>query len=59
MAFYSRIIKIEGISYKQISFDSWQNLTTGEILDNTRMSGIINLVADLLSLVLVALVVFV
>jgi len=46
MAFYSRIIKLQGVSYKQISFDAWQNLTTGEILDNTRMSGIINLVAD-------------
>ena len=42
MAFYSRIIQIDGVNYKQISSDSWTNIATGEIIDNTRMIVIIN-----------------
>jgi len=42
MAFYTRTITIDGVTYKQISIDSWKNLFTGETIDNTRMATIIN-----------------
>ena len=42
MAFYTRTIQIDGVTYKQISPTQWQNLKTGEILDNTKISFIIN-----------------
>jgi hypothetical protein len=42
MAFYSRSIQIDGILYKQISPNQWQNVNSGQIIDSTKMVIIIN-----------------
>ena len=42
MTFYTRTIQIEGITYKQISSTQWQNVNTGQIIDNTRFATIVN-----------------
>ena len=42
MAFYTRTIEIEGVAYKQIGPTQWQNLKTGQIIDNTKLVVLVN-----------------